>query len=164
MPPSPAAPVRVLFLCLGNICRSPMAEGVFRHAVERVGLADAIAIDSAGCGPWHIGSPPDQRAQAAARKRGYDLSKQRARQIEAHDLDGFDFVLAMDRSNLTRIESLGTGRAECRLFLEFADGANADEVPDPYYGGGDGFEYALDLIEAASDGLLTHIRKTRLQD
>lgn len=166
MPPTaetpPGPPVHVLFVCLGNICRSPMAEGVFRHQVREAGLEETIVIDSAGCGPWHIGSPPDQRAQAAARRRGYDISRQRGRQADLEDLQHYDFVLAMDRSNLKRLQALGPGRAELRLFCEFATGTDADEVPDPYYGGGEGFEYALDLIENAGQGLLAHIRTTRL--
>lgn len=146
--------VRVLFLCLGNICRSPMAEGVFRAAVETAGLADAIHIDSAGLGSWHAGDPPDPRAQAAAKQRGYDIAHQRARQIAPVDLERFDLVLAMDNDNLRRLAAVGAGRAEVRLFLEFARAADGEEVPDPYYGGDAGFEDVLDIVQRACQGLL----------
>lgn len=162
-PPASSPQVRVLFLCLGNICRSPMAEGVFRAAVETAGLADAIHIDSAGLGSWHAGDPPDPRAQAAAKQRGYDIGQQRARQIAPVDLERFDLVLAMDNDNLRRLGGVGAGPAEVRLFLEFARSADGEEVPDPYYGGDAGFDNVLDMIEDAAEGLLAHIRDTRLR-
>jgi protein-tyrosine phosphatase len=152
----------VLFVCLGNICRSPTAEGVFRELAAREGLAERIAVDSAGTGAWHVGEAPDARAQAAARRRGYDLSAQRARQISGEDFRRFDLILAMDRANLAdlRRQQPAQARARLELFLSFADAAPVLEVPDPYYGEGDGFERVLDLVEAASRGLLAHIRSS----
>ena len=153
----------VLFVCLGNICRSPTAEGVFRAFVERKGLIDAIRIDSAGTGAWHAGEPPDERAQAAALERGYDLSNQRARQIRDSDFDQFDLILAMDHANYMDL------REQCpypelhkiKMFLSFASGAVEEEVPDPYFGHGDGFQHVLDLAENASEGLLAHLTRNR---
>jgi len=156
--------VQVLFVCLGNICRSPTAEGVFRHLVEREGLTDSITIDSAGTGAWHIGDPPDSRAQATAHQRGIDLSGQRARQVADGDFTRFDYVIAMDRSNhvtLTALAPPGT-RDRIRLFLDFAPEIGEREVPDPYYGGPDGFDIVLDMVEAASRGLLGDIRRNHL--
>jgi protein-tyrosine phosphatase len=153
---SEAPVVSVLFVCLGNICRSPTAEGVLRARLAEAGLADRVHVDSAGTGSWHVGNPPDPRAVAAAADRGFDLTALRARQVTREDLDRFDYVLAMDGSNLRDLERLAPGRA--RRFLEFADGAQASDVPDPYYGDGDGFARVLDLVEAAADGLLEEIR------
>jgi protein-tyrosine phosphatase len=153
---SEAPVVSVLFVCLGNICRSPTAEGVLRARLAEAGLADRVHVDSAGTGSWHVGNPPDPRAVAAAADRGFDLTALRARQVTREDLDRFDYVLAMDGSNLRDLERLAPGRA--RRFLEFADGAQANDVPDPYYGDGDGFARVLDLIEAAADGLVAEIR------
>ncbi|SDK13435.1 low molecular weight protein-tyrosine-phosphatase [Pseudomonas indica] len=151
--------MRVLFVCLGNICRSPTAEGVFRHRVREAGLEERIHIDSAGTGDWHVGKAPDSRTCRAARLRGYDLSGLRARQFQREDFERFDLVLAMDRSNLRNIQAVrpATARAELDLFLRRYDMA-LDEVPDPYYGGEDGFEQVLDLIERASDALLAEIK------
>ncbi len=156
--------VQVLFVCLGNICRSPTAEGVFRGRVEQAGLTDDITVDSAGTGGWHIGDPPDSRAQAAARARGYDLSRQRARQVRAADFDRFDYVIAMDRRNHADLAMLAgsAGQERIHLFLDFAPATGVTEVPDPYYGGGDGFAQVLDLVEAASAGLLDDIRRNHL--
>ena len=156
--------VNVLFVCLGNICRSPTAEGVFRHLVENEGLADAVHVDSAGTGAWHIGDAPDARAQAAARGRGVDLSRQRARQVAAGDFQRFDYVIAMDRSNLASLQTLARPetRDRIRLFLDFAPELGQREVPDPYYGGADGFDIVLDMVEAASRGLLDDIRRHHL--
>lgn len=153
------ATVRVLFVCLGNICRSPSAEGVFRHLVNRAGLEDRVEIDSCGTGSWHVGKAPDARAMAAAARRGIDLSGLRARQIEARDLQAFDYVLVMDRDNLADVERLwqSAGGTRPELFLNY--GASGEtEVPDPYYGGEAGFERVLDLIEEAGTGLLEDIR------
>jgi protein-tyrosine phosphatase len=152
--------VSVLFVCLGNICRSPTAEGVFRALCEREGLGDAVRIESAGTGAYHIGNPPDPRAQAAAKRRGIDLSGQRARQVTRADFDVFDYVLAMDGSNLADLRRVcpPDRHGRLRLFLDFAPDAPVREVPDPYYGEGDGFESVLDLIEAAGVGLLADIR------
>ena len=153
--------VSVLFVCLGNICRSPTAHGVFQAMVERSGLYRYIEIDSAGTGDWHIGHPPDRRATAAARTRGYDLSPLRARLVTPDDFRRFDYVLAMDANNLADLKQLqpDDGRAHLALMLSFAKGQSVSEVPDPYYGGDDGFDRVLDLLENACDGLLAHIRE-----
>lgn len=156
--------VNVLFVCLGNICRSPTAEGVFRALVEREGLADRIACDSAGTGAWHIGNPPDGRATEAAAGRGIDLSGLRARQAMPGDFERFDYVVAMDRSNADNLRRIAPDGFEdrIRLMMSFAPDLAIDEVPDPYYSAGDGFERVLDMIEAASGGLLAEILETRL--
>ncbi len=145
---------------MGNICRSPTAEGVFRHVVQREGMTDRIHIDSAGTHAYHIGEPPDARSQAAAAKRGYDVSAQRARQVAGEDFAEFDYVLAMDAHNreLLLQRCPPRHRGKVRLFLEFAEGATVREVPDPYYGGAQGFEEVLDLVEHAAEGLLRHIK------
>lgn len=156
--------INVLFVCLGNICRSPTAEGVFEALVEKEGLGGQISIDSAGTGNWHAGSPPDRRAQAAARLRGIDLSRQRARQAKRDDFNRFDYVIAMDQDNhhdLFRLCPPGDEQ-KLYLFLEFAPALNRRDVPDPYYGGDGGFEGVLDMIEAAAQGLLADIRKNHL--
>jgi protein-tyrosine phosphatase len=152
-------PVRVLFVCLGNICRSPSAEGVFRALVEKAGLAEQVAIDSCGTGHWHIGKSPDARAQEAARRRGIDISGLRARQFSPEDLNSFDYVLVMDHQNLADLKDVWqqNGGARPVLFLEYGSSEH-DEVPDPYYGGADGFEVVLDLIHEAGEGLLADIR------
>lgn len=146
---------------MGNICRSPTAEGVFRHQVEAAGLGDAIRIDSAGTHDYHTGNAPDGRSQAFAARRGYDLSAQRARQVAAADFQDFDFVLAMDRDNLARLQSACPPqyRHKLALFMQFARNSPSDVVPDPYYGGGSGFDRVLDYIEDASEGLLAVLRK-----
>lgn len=147
--------MRVLFVCLGNICRSPTAEGVFRRKVEEAGLASRIHVDSAGTAGWHVGKAPDQRTRLAAQRRGYDLSALRGRQVGIEDFSRHDLILAMDLSNLADLETLraGRGAAELDLFLR-RYGSERDEVPDPYYGGEEGFEQVLDLIEHACDRLL----------
>jgi protein-tyrosine phosphatase len=154
---------RVLFVCLGNICRSPTAEGVFRELVNQKGVADQISIDSAGTGDWHIGRPADVRAAQAALSRGYDLSSLRARQAIADDFRQFDYVLAMDESNLNNLRQLAPVdfQGYLGLFLDFSQQDEYTEVPDPYYGGEQGFELVLDLIEDASEGLLQHILSRR---
>jgi protein-tyrosine phosphatase len=152
--------VKVLFVCMGNICRSPMAEGAFKHYVREAGLAGRIVSDSAGTHGYHVGDPPDPRAQAAASRRGYDLASLRARQVRADDFDAFDYVLAMDEANLRWLEPLCPPQhaRKLKLLLEFSDDAARREVPDPYYGGADGFENVLDLVEQAAQGLLRHLR------
>lgn len=151
--------MKVLFVCLGNICRSPTAEGVFRHKLRAVGLEGQVQVDSAGTGDWHVGKAPDSRTRQAAQRRGYDLSAQRARQVEVADFQRFDLILAMDQSNLRNLQALrpAGARADLDLYLRRFDLA-LDEVPDPYYGGEDGFEQVLDLIEQASDALLIEIK------
>lgn len=153
--------VKVLFVCMGNICRSPTAQGVFAHLVSSEELSDAIEIDSAGTYAYHTGEAPDERARAAAMKRGIDLGSQRARRVAEPDFQEFDYVLAMDRDNYDELLSIcPSGHTEkLRLFLEFAPDLGVQEVPDPYYGGITGFERVLDLIEQASRGLLADIRE-----
>lgn len=152
--------VKVLFVCLGNICRSPTAHGVFQHMVNSSQLQDHIVVDSAGTGAWHVGSSPDSRASETALNRGYDLSSLRARQVAADDFRQFDYILAMDQENLRALQALRPGNfaGTLELFLQFGQGARESEVPDPYYGGRNGFEHVLDLVEEASEGLLRHIR------
>ncbi len=152
--------IKVLFVCMGNICRSPTAEGVFRHLVEKAGLNQHIHIDSAGTHAYHVGEQPDQRAQAAARGRGIDLSSQRARQVKPKDFQGFDYVIAMDASNHSDLLNVAGGEADnLHMFLNFADNFSETDVPDPYYGGEQGFQHVLDLVEDASTGLIKHIRE-----
>jgi protein-tyrosine phosphatase len=168
---------RLLFVCLGNICRSPTAEGVMRALVEQAGLQDSIELDSAGTGAWHVGNPPDARAVAAAGERGFELHG-RARQIRREDFDDFDLMVAMDSENLRELRRLAPGRDErekVRLLREFdpASGVGSEappsrpiasrvagelDVPDPYYGAAGGFEEVLDLVHAACVGLLEQIR------
>lgn len=151
--------VSVLFVCLGNICRSPTAHGVFQGMVDSHGLGDLISVDSAGTGDWHIGHAPDSRTAQVAVSRGYDLSELRARLVTAEDFDHFDYVIAMDNANLHDLESMRPQQfsGHLSLFLDFARGDSHTEVPDPYYGGDKGFELVLDLVEDASTGLLQHI-------
>ena len=153
--------IRVLFVCMGNICRSPTAEGVFRKLIEEAGLTDRIEIDSAGTHAYHVGEPPDSRAQAAAKRRGVDLSLQRGRQAVAEDFKRFEYVLAMDEENLEKLLSICPDGLEekVELFMEYAAGGHPREVPDPYFGGASGFDRVLDMIEAASQGLLADIRQ-----
>ena len=150
---------RILFVCLGNICRSPMAEGVFRALVEEEGLAHRFEIDSAGLGAWHLGQAPDERAQAAARKRGIDISGQSARQVQDEDFDRFDLLLVMDRSNFSELKRRAPAASHAKIhpFLDFAPKAGTKDVPDPFYSGADGFDHALDLIEEAARGLLASL-------
>ena len=151
--------MRVLFVCLGNICRSPTAEGVLRHKLREAGLAERVEVASAGTGDWHVGKAPDKRSQAAAKLRGYDLSSQRARQVSRADFATYDLILAMDNSNLRNLEALqpANGKAELDLFLRRYT-SPVDEVPDPYYDGEQGFEQVLDLIEHASDLLVIELK------
>jgi protein-tyrosine phosphatase len=153
--------VKVLFVCMGNICRSPTAQGAFEQLVEKHELVGRIVIDSAGTHAYHIGEAPDVRATETAKRRGIDLSKQQARRVSAADFDEFDYVLAMDSSNYADLSELCSPEhtGKLRLFLEFASIPGVNEVPDPYYGGATGFERVLDMIEAASAGLLAEIRR-----
>lgn len=151
----------VLMVCMGNLCRSPTAEGVFRHLVREAGLQDRVHIDSAGTHGYHVGSPPDERSQAHARRRGYDLSGLRARQVSDGDFKHFDLLLAMDWENLRLLqEDCPPEHAhKLRRLMEFAPPGLGDVVADPYYGGREGFETVLDHVEAACQGLLAHIRE-----
>ena len=153
--------VGILFVCLGNICRSPTAEAVLRALAARHAPELKLRIDSAGTAEYHTGSAPDARAQQAARRRGYDMSGLRARVIEQPDFEHFDFILAMDRENLTALQRAAPAalRERVRLFLEYARETETLEVPDPYYGGANGFEEVLDLVESAALGLLAHLRE-----
>lgn len=153
--------VSVLFVCMGNICRSPTAEGVFRKLVEDAGLTHSILIDSAGTHAYHVGEQPDRRAQEAARRRGIDMSGQRARRVADEDFERFDLIIAMDRLNLETLKERSPPEAHdrLRLMLEFSTaGARTEDVPDPYYGGSTGFERVLDLVEEASAGLIGHLK------
>ncbi len=156
---------RVLFVCLGNICRSPTAHGVFDRKVKLQGLQDQVRTDSAGTAAYHVGNPPDRRSSAAAAARGYDLTQLRARQAVAEDFHHFDYILAMDESNLFDLRQIAPpgAKAELKLFLDYAPLLSTSEVPDPYYGGADGFDQVLDLVEEAADGLLDVIER-RLGD
>ena len=154
--------VRVLFVCMGNICRSPLAQGVFEGVLRREGLEGEVSVDSAGTGSWHVGSPPDERALSAASLRGVDISSQRARHVTPEDCENFDYVLTMDEENYRAVAGLCRGSAVVRPFLDFATDSSETAVPDPYYGGPDGFEHVLDLVEEASEGLLEDIRERHL--
>ena len=153
--------VSVLFCCMGNICRSPTAEAVFRFKVEEAGLEKLITIDSVGTHDYHIGVPPDLRTQKAAKQRGYDMSMLRGRQIEVADFSRFDYVLAMDNANMSILTRMcpQVNRDRLGLFLQYAQRHQESEVPDPYYGGDKGFENVLDMVEDAAAGLLQHIKK-----
>ena len=162
LPEDPAGrkDINILFVCMGNICRSPMAHGVFQSLVEQHSLQETIAVDSAGTYAYHTGEPPDSRARAVAAQRGYSLEHLRARKVKALDFTAFDLILAMDHQNhadlLARCPKASKGRV--RLLLDFARRAGYEEVPDPYYGGLDGFESVLDMIEDACAGLLEHLQ------
>ena len=150
----------VLFVCMGNICRSPTAEGVFRHHANEAGLSDRVFIDSAGTHAYHVGEPPDRRAVAAAERRGVSLQDLQARRVSDEDFDRFDYIIAMDEDNVARLQEQGSPEhhSKVRLFLEFSS-SGEQEVPDPYYGGAAGFERVLDLVEDASRGLLETLFK-----
>ncbi len=153
--------VKVLFVCMGNICRSPTAEGTFRHIVEQGGLSDEFHIDSAGTIDFHIGDPPDVRAQETALRYGVDITRLRARQVNSNDFHIFDYVLAMDRENFQGLNQIcpeGRGN-RLHMFCDFHPDASIREVPDPYYGGTRGFDTVFDLVMKASKGLLEHIQK-----
>jgi len=153
--------IKVLFVCMGNICRSPTAEGVFRDLVLKQGFSKTILTDSAGTHAYHIGEPPDGRAQTTALSRGIDLSDLTARKAIKSDFDNFDYVLAMDNDNYHILNSLCSDEHQdkLKLFLDFTTDFDDSEVPDPYYGGEKGFDYVFDLVESASKGLLDDIRK-----
>ncbi len=154
-------PTRILFVCLGNICRSPLAEGVFHRDVEAAGLAARFEIASAGTGDWHVGKPPDPRMCATARDRHVDISRQRARHLRPADLAHFDLILAMDRSNLANIRALAPKSSDPShvvLFRAFDPAPETYEVPDPYYGGAKGFAHVFDIVERTSRALLEHLR------
>lgn len=152
--------MRILFVCMGNICRSPSAQGVFRRVLAERAPQLQVEIDSAGTHEYHVGSPPDRRAIEAARRRGIDLSALRARQVSVADFDRFDWLLAMDEDNLAELHRLAPSAAHCqrvRLLMEFAPSAARRSVPDPYYGGPQGFEEVLDLLEEAAEGLIAEL-------
>jgi protein-tyrosine phosphatase len=155
--------MRVLFVCMGNICRSPTAEGVFRRVLAERAPDLEVEIDSAGTHSYHVGNPPDRRAIEAARRRGIDLSSLRARQVSRDDFERFDLILAMDEENLEELRSRADARhhERIRLLMEFAPDAPLRYVPDPYYGGASGFEQVLDLLEQAAEGLVAELRARR---
>jgi len=156
--------IRVVFVCMGNICRSPTAEGVFRDVVKKRNLQNFIKVDSAGTHAYHIGESPDSRSQSTAKSRGVDLSSQRARKVVANDFECFDYVIAMDHSNYENLKVLATSEQQekLHLFMDFALDWDNAEVPDPYYGGGDGFKNVFDMVQSASEGLLDSIVKNDL--
>lgn len=157
--------IKILFVCMGNICRSPMAEGVFQKLLEKHGLAGQVLVESAGTHAYHVGKSPDQRAISAARSRGIDLTGQRARQVEGGDFEEFDLVLVMDEQNYDALTFMCARRhrAKLKYFLDFAPHLKTRNVPDPYYGGELGFEQVLDMIEDACEGLLQHLREQMVE-
>lgn len=149
------APTSVLFVCLGNICRSPLAEGVFRHLVRERGLEERFRIDSAGTGAWHVGEPPDRRSAEVAARNGVSLDGQRARQVRPDDFDDFDVVVAMDRDNLRTLERMRSGSRARLLLLRDHDPEPGDgEVPDPYYGGPGGFDAVYEMVRRSAEAML----------
>ncbi|MAJ86879.1 MAG: low molecular weight phosphotyrosine protein phosphatase [Cellvibrionales bacterium TMED148] len=158
------ARISVLFVCLGNICRSPTAHGVFRNLLDKEHLGDMIYVDSAGTGDWHVGKNPDSRSCQTALDHGIDISFLRARLFENRDFDRFDYILVMDKQNLNDISRIKPQNypGYLGLFLSFGSNSSIEEVPDPYYSGSDGFELVIDLVIDASKGLLEHIQKHRL--
>lgn len=156
-----SVPIRVLMVCTGNICRSPTAEGVLRRKLADAGLQRHVEVESAGTVDYHAGAPPDHRAQQSAQRRGYDLSRQRARQVRATDFERFDLLLGMEPEHVERLVELCPGdlAARIRLLMDFSPKRNKGRgVPDPYYGGPAGFEHVLDMIEEACDGLIRELR------
>ncbi|WP_300453433.1 low molecular weight protein-tyrosine-phosphatase [Accumulibacter sp.] len=153
--------IKVLFVCMGNICRSPTAEGVFRHILRQKGLDDRIEVDSAGTHGYHVGEAPDQRTQRAAASRNYDLSDMRARKVAAQDMEYFDLILAMDQNNLDVLRRVCPPDKQDRLglFMSYSKNFDDDEVPDPYYGLGHGFDLVLDMVEDAANGLLESLEQ-----
>jgi protein-tyrosine phosphatase len=164
-PISLAMNTRVLFVCMGNICRSPMAEGVFRHLVRQAGLEDIVKVASAGTHAFHLGEVPDKRAQAAAAKRGFDVSDLRARRVKEKDFDDFDLILAMDWDNLSALQQVAPKRThhKLQLLMRFATEHETATIPDPYYGNAQGFEQVLDYIEDACTGLLELAKRRATQ-
>ena len=156
--------VKVLFICMGNICRSPTAHGVFEQLLEQHGLAHAVAVDSAGTHAYHVGEAPDKRSQQVARERGYELGHLRARRVENRDFEDFDYVLAMDNDNYNLLAAQCPGHQQDKLqmFLDYAQNFSEREVPDPYYGGARGFQHVLDLVEDAALGLIHDIQRRHL--
>ena len=153
--------IRLLFVCTGNICRSPTAEGVFRHLLSKKNITDRVEVASAGTHGYHVGEAPDQRAQRAATRRGYDLSRIRARKVVPQDLDYFDMILAMDRNALESLRLICPVELQSRLglFMDYSEAFEGDEVPDPYYGSGQGFDLVLDMVEDAGRGLIDKVIK-----
>ncbi len=153
--------MKILFVCMGNICRSPLAEGYFRQLLTKRARHLSVSVDSAGTHGYHAGSPPDQRAQAAAQRRGIDISKLAARNVVEADFDRFDYILAMDQDNLAELLAISDPIYHDRihLFLDYSQAYTGADVPDPYYGGKIGFERVLDLIENAADGLLEELEQ-----
>jgi protein-tyrosine phosphatase len=151
---------RVLLVCMGNICRSPTAEGVLRLFIKNNNLSDNVEVDSAGTHGYHVGESPDGRTQRAAALRGYDLSQQRARKVARQDLDYFDLILAMDKTNLDNLQRLATPdqQKKLKLFMDYAKNYDDDEVPDPYYGLGHGFDLVVDMVEDAAQGLIDELK------
>lgn len=159
-------PVSVLFVCMGNICRSPTAHAVFRDLVRKEGLEHAIEVDSAGTHAYHVGELPDRRSMQVAKDRGIEMADLRARKVDFGDLYEYDYVLAMDEANLANLleMALPEHKEKIRLFMGFAPERPEKEVPDPYYGGPEGFDQVFDMVTAASEGLLSHIKKTHLSE
>jgi len=153
---------RVLLVCMGNICRSPTAEGVLRKFIKNNNLVDKVEVDSAGTHGYHVGEAPDSRTQRAAAVRGYNLSQLRARKVARQDLDYFDLILAMDKSNLDNLQRMASPEQQTRikLFMDFSKNFDDKEVPDPYYGLGHGFDLVLDMVEDAANGLIEEVKKT----
>jgi protein-tyrosine phosphatase len=162
---STARQVRVLMVCLGNICRSPSAQGVLEKLIENQGLQHLVEVDSAGTGDWHLGEAPDSRSISAAAARGYEIDHLRARQVERHDFTRFDYILCMDRSNLNTVRELcpRAHRSKLQLLMDYGESSH-DTVPDPYYSGAQGFELVLDLLEDACDRFLAHLRDEHLDE
>ena len=158
--------IKVLFVCMGNICRSPTAEGVLRHMLQQKKLDGRVEVDSAGTHGYHVGEAPDQRTQRAAASRHYDLSDMRARKVAAQDLDYFDMILAMDHNNLSVLQRICPPEKHDRLglFMSYSKNFDDDEVPDPYYGLGHGFDLVLDMVEDAADGLIESIQQRLIED
>jgi protein-tyrosine phosphatase len=152
---------RVLLVCMGNICRSPTAQGVLRQALKINNLGDKVEVDSAGTHGYHVGEAPDSRTQRAAALRGYNLSQMRARKVAGQDLNYFDLILAMDKTNLDNLRRMATPEQQekIKLFMSYAQNFDDEEVPDPYYGLGHGFDLVLDMVEDAADGLTEALKK-----